>query len=76
MRLYKTILIIHNQVFMCIHIDSRFPICSDYCKTLINLHGKFWSSDQTIENGGTKQQQQQQKFWMVGATIQMNKEET
>lgn len=46
----------------CIHIDSRFPVCSDSCKTLINLHGRFWSSDQTIENGGTKQQQQQQTF--------------
>lgn len=35
----KTILSIHNQVFMCIHTDSRFPICSDYYKTVIKLHG-------------------------------------
>lgn len=59
MRLYKTILNIHNQVFMCLHVDSRFPICSDYCKTLIKLHGNFGQVIIPFKMEGQKQQQQQ-----------------
>jgi len=50
----KTILIIHNQVFMCIHTDSRFPICSDIIKPSSNCMEILVKWSYTLYNGWRK----------------------
>lgn len=71
----KTILIIHNQVFMCIHTDSRFPICSDDYKPSPNCM-ESWSRDHKAFTTVGEKSSGGGNVWSVGATIQTNKEET
>lgn len=61
---------------MCIHIDSRFPFCSDYCKTLIKLHGNFGQVIIPFKTEGTKAAAAANWGLIGRAALPANKEET